>query len=267
MFTPRDSGGKSHKYCSRTCNMRAWRRENKERNARNVARQRAKRLAAHPPIADIVCICGKAFKPRRTGGEPQKYCSKRCSGFAWRGKSPNYLREYYAAHRDEAVAYARDYRKAHPEEIVASRSASWMKHREKNLARLKAYREANTDKLKASNIAWRKANKAWVDAYNKIYQPKWRASKPGIGSHYMNNRRAKKDANGGSHTLKEWQDKCAAYDHRCAYCGEAKKLTRDHVIPLCRGGSDNIDNIVPCCKPCNSRKARRTSAEYLALSA
>jgi hypothetical protein len=47
----------------------------------------------------------------------------------------------------------------------------------------------------------------------------------------------------------------------CAYCGERvhrNELTRDHVIPRSRGGSDNWNNVVSACRACNVRKAART---------
>jgi len=54
-------------------------------------------------------------------------------------------------------------------------------------------------------------------------------------------------------------------DHNlCAYCGlffESKDLTRDHVHPRSRGGSNAWENSVTACKHCNSRKADRTPEE------
>ena len=49
--------------------------------------------------------------------------------------------------------------------------------------------------------------------------------------------------------------------HLCAYCGEeftSQKLTRDHVIPLSRGGRDIWMNVVTACRHCNQKKGGRT---------
>lgn len=46
----------------------------------------------------------------------------------------------------------------------------------------------------------------------------------------------------------------------CAYCGGPGD-TVDHVLPRSRGGSNNWDNLVCACRPCNNRKADRTPAE------
>jgi 5-methylcytosine-specific restriction endonuclease McrA/predicted nucleic acid-binding Zn ribbon protein len=56
-------------------------------------------------------------------------------------------------------------------------------------------------------------------------------------------------------TQSQWTIIKAVYGYRCAYCGKrAKILTKDHVIPLAKGGSHTADNIVPACRSCNSHK-------------
>jgi 5-methylcytosine-specific restriction endonuclease McrA len=71
----------------------------------------------------------------------------------------------------------------------------------------------------------------------------------------------------------------------CMYCGgefRENTLTRDHVIPLSKGGKDKWSNVVTACRQCNTRKGNRTPeranmpllavpyvpnwAEFLALS-
>ncbi len=56
------------------------------------------------------------------------------------------------------------------------------------------------------------------------------------------------------------------YDGRCYYCGKAgKKLHKEHRVPLARGGSNDISNIVPSCEPCNRRKGILTDDEFFKL--
>lgn len=69
--------------------------------------------------------------------------------------------------------------------------------------------------------------------------------------------RKAKIKSGGSFTEKDWKDLCGKYDNKCLCCGEEKKLSVDHVIPLSRGGSNTIDNIQPLCVLCNSKKGTK----------
>ena len=50
----------------------------------------------------------------------------------------------------------------------------------------------------------------------------------------------------------------------CMYCGDEfpdGHLTRDHVIPLSRGGDDRWSNVVAACKRCNTRKGDSLPAD------
>lgn len=49
--------------------------------------------------------------------------------------------------------------------------------------------------------------------------------------------------------------------HACVYCGNTKYLTLDHLVPLSRGGSNDEENLVTACRPCNSKKRDRTPEE------
>ncbi|MFN8582445.1 MAG: HNH endonuclease [Gemmatimonadaceae bacterium] len=56
--------------------------------------------------------------------------------------------------------------------------------------------------------------------------------------------------------------------YRCQYCGRGapdlrprESLTRDHLIPLSRGGTNEWTNVVTACSSCNTRKANRLPSE------
>lgn len=56
--------------------------------------------------------------------------------------------------------------------------------------------------------------------------------------------------------------------YRCQYCGRHRNqlrgrefLTRDHVVPLSRGGDNTWGNVVTACSPCNNRKASHLPEE------
>ncbi len=53
--------------------------------------------------------------------------------------------------------------------------------------------------------------------------------------------------------------------HMCAYCGAddipAQKLTRDHIVPVSRGGKNVWMNVVTACKSCNNKKDNKLLSE------
>ena len=69
---------------------------------------------------------------------------------------------------------------------------------------------------------------------------------------------------GSSFTAQEWLALVARYENRCAYCGSVGPVHADHRIPVARGGSGLIDNILPACASCNLRKHTMTEQEFRA---
>ena len=56
--------------------------------------------------------------------------------------------------------------------------------------------------------------------------------------------------------------------YACQYCGRGKdqlgyreSLTRDHILPISRGGTNEWSNVVTACSKCNHRKGNRTPEE------
>lgn len=92
---------------------------------------------------------------------------------------------------------------------------------------------------------WRKANPDRVRAYLRASRHKRRSQIAGL-----------------AFTAAEWLTLVTACGGRCSYCGAEGPLTADHRMPLSRGGSNSIDNILPACRRCNSRKHTQTEDEF-----
>lgn len=88
----------------------------------------------------------------------------------------------------------------------------------------------------------------------QVYHRNYCKNNPENIAHLKSRRYAREKNAIGNHSLKEWNDKKQLFENKCAICGLEKKLTKDHIIPLSKGGSDYIDNIQPLCKNCNSKK-------------
>ena len=53
--------------------------------------------------------------------------------------------------------------------------------------------------------------------------------------------------------------------HICLYCGDRfnhSDLTRDHVMPMSKGGADSWENVVTACFRCNNLKGNKTLEEW-----
>ena len=64
-------------------------------------------------------------------------------------------------------------------------------------------------------------------------------------------------SNGYTLTFDEWQKNLEYFDYSCAYCGSRENLTKDHIIPVTKGGATSKQNVIPACLSCNSARSNR----------
>ena len=157
-------------------------------------------------------------------------------GKAWQDANPtkrrNAQRKRRALNPEQNNKYARDWN---------------AKHREEARAKCRKFYAANATEQCARAAAWAKANPEAVRL---------------IG----HRRRARITGAGGSFTAEQFK----ALGDRCLCCGRTEAelaqlglmLVPDHVLPIARGGSNDISNIQPLCHAyrkgtrsgCNNRK-------------
>lgn len=161
-----------------------------------------------------------------------------------------YFKHYYACNRGRRISETKAWQKANWKRTL-SYKAKW---RAKNPEHQKALEDRwlavpeNKKRKTATIAAWVKANPDLVRLKARLYQHRRRT--------------------GDRVSRLEWLALIEEYDGTCAYSGtqwaserclgRTDKLTIDHVIPLSRGGPNTINNIVPACQSCNSKKGDKT---------
>lgn len=189
---------------------------------------------------------------------------------------------YYEGHKDQEQAQHRAWMQAHAEEQRQYRQAHYAANAAKKRADARAYRAAHPEAIRAYNAAYSAAHKAQASQKSKIYRAKYRARKRAHAQAYYvataETRREKsrswrrqnpekKDAQAKRRrarkygaarrdlTAAQWRAIKEHYGHCCVYCGRTmQRLTQDHIIPLSQGGMHTVQNVVPACQSCNSRK-------------
>jgi 5-methylcytosine-specific restriction endonuclease McrA len=146
-------------------------------------------------------------------------------------------------------------------ECVAVRRSLWQRtNREKSARATMAWNRRNRARLNgrareryACNAeAERARSRAWArqnPLKNRLKTARARARATG--------------AEGDGITVAEWEELCEKFGHACAYCGAARPLTIDHVVPLSRGGRHERANILPACKSCNCSKNRASLESWI----
>ena len=179
-------------------------------------------------------------------------------------------RHRYAANRESVLStkrqrYASD--AAFAEAIRASNRSSYGRNLDKRRETKKRYYQEHGDELRARQRAQNRRKYAKDPRAALDYYKQWRLRNLERARAYVrvagNKRRA---AAAGTHfTFEEWETLLVQHAGRCAYCGSAERIEADHRTALCRGGSNEICNILPACRHCNRRKHRRTEEEFRAL--
>ena len=79
-------------------------------------------------------------------------------------------------------------------------------------------------------------------------------------------RRAREYESEGWRTDNALEDIYAKQNGRCPYCGNESPLTEDHIVPLSKGGTCWITNLVGACRSCNSSKGARSVEDFAGVT-
>lgn len=138
---------------------------------------------------------------------------------------------------------------------LAHNHAAYFADVEKSRAYSREYSRATYEQRKPYMQAWRKAHREEHNAYCRERFANASDEERERRRTHVRNRRAKLKA-GGTHTPKQIRELLRLQRFRCANCRISirKGYHADHIIPLSRGGTNDIRNIQLLCQPCNQSK-------------
>lgn len=71
------------------------------------------------------------------------------------------------------------------------------------------------------------------------------------------------------YTIEQFRDYFRAWiGETCSYCETIltiNNIVADHMNPVSRGGKFTMENLAPCCKPCNCQKGKMNDDEFYRL--
>lgn len=125
--------------------------------------------------------------------------------------------------------------------------AYYLKTRERQIAKARAWNQANPERRRKISADWDKRHPTKAAARRQRREERIRQAP-------------------GRHTEEEWQQLLDIYQHRCGYCGCDIRADpcKDHIVALSRGGRNDIDNLLPACRGCNSSKRDRDVLDFIA---
>jgi 5-methylcytosine-specific restriction endonuclease McrA len=159
----------------------------------------------------------------------------------------------------DGAAAKRRARKARPELYaeLADRyeSANSDRHKKRYYRDVEATRTKNRTAYRANPVPRIAATRRWLDAH------------PAEARALVEKTRARRVAAPGiPPTAEQWAAKIKAFERRCAYCFKPLRNPHmDRIVALGRGGSHDIDNVVPACRTCNQNKAAKDLWAWLDL--
>lgn len=124
----------------------------------------------------------------------------------------------------------------------------------------KKYYQEHKEHKRLVALEWGRKNKE----KRKIIKDRWRA-KNRERTNFLTRRYIYRKKNAaGSHTLEQIQ-KLYSQAKLCIYCNINKPDTIDHLVPLSRGGSNDVSNLVAVCRSCNSKKGNKMLYEFMPI--
>jgi 5-methylcytosine-specific restriction endonuclease McrA len=176
--------------------------------------------------------------------------------------------KYWKEHVEGKKAYDAKYRNEHVEERKAYGAKYWRERQEE----IRKYRKEHADVIKARDRKYKKEHAVEIREKNAKYRKEHAEERKVSDAKYKKTpeyksnvarKRHKRRARGkqveNTLTSAQWNKILKHQKGRCAMCNRkfSSRLfaTRDHIVPLSKGGGLTYENVQALCRTCNSKKS------------
>lgn len=165
-------------------------------------------------------------------------------------------RDKYLAKRAQILLSKQNYYLANADRLADYRKKYYAQNRLRLLAEKKEFYLNNKTRLQEKNKEYAKNNREKLNAWLRDYTIR----KPEVISRKRATRRLKIKSNSFLIRKRELQK---IYSSPCYVCGTTESITVDHIIPIAKGGTHSVGNLLPLCLSCNTSKQDRLLYQFL----
>jgi 5-methylcytosine-specific restriction endonuclease McrA len=177
-------------------------------------------------------------------------------------------KQYHQDNKEHIAARMKQYQADNKSHIAEYKKQYKQTNAEKIAARAKQYYRDNKGYIAEQTKQYKQENAGHIAEYKKRYAktPKGKA----VAKARSHNRRAHKLNNGGKHTGAQILALFDLQSGVCPYCKtklhkSGKNIFHaDHIVPLSKGGTNDISNIQLLCPSCNMSKHDKLPEEFAA---
>lgn len=155
-----------------------------------------------------------------------------------------YRDQFLATNYERELIRKRQYHSDNREKLLAGKREKYNADKKTYLARSKKYRDENKELVAQKQKQYFQEN-------------------PEVLRHAARLRKVRKKTNGIF--LVTLKDEQRLRSKPCFYCGSYDSIQLDHVVPLVRGGTHSIGNLLPACRRCNTQKNKWFITEWKIL--
>lgn len=109
-----------------------------------------------------------------------------------------------------------------------------------------------------------------LELQRKLRRDQWRLRyqlDPALRAYNREKSKRRKAKMRGGHVIQvtsaQLRERFAQFGNACAYCGTGGDLHIEHVVPIARGGTHTLGNVLPACQHCNySKRTQDVSVWY-----